>query len=83
MTKNEILKAKKRIILYIEQKRLSEAFAELKNLADGAMVWEISNEVSQVEESYKMMLNYAMQGVDDPARITLYNDIVNNIYYLI
>lgn len=83
MTKNEILKTQKRIIVYLEQKRLSEAFAELKNLADGAMVWEISNEVSQIEDSYKMMLNYAMQGVEDPARITLYNDIINNIYYLL
>lgn len=81
MTKNEILKAKKRILAYIEQKRLSEAFAELKNLTDGAMAWEISNEVSLIEDSYKMMLNYAMLGVEDPARKTLYNDIINNIYY--
>ncbi len=83
MTKIEILKAKKRIIAFLEQKRLSEAFAQLKNLAEGAMGWEISNEVSQVENSYKMMLNYAMQGVDDPARKMLYNDIMNNLYYLL
>lgn len=83
MTKTEILKAKKRIIAYIEQKRLREAFAELKNLTCGTMAWEISNEVTQIEDSYKMMLDYAMQGVEDPARKTLYNDIINNIYYLL
>ncbi len=83
MTKIEILKIKKRIIKYLEQKRLSEAFAELKYLAEGVMVWEISNEVSQVEDSYKMMLNYAMQGVEDPARKTLYNEIINNIFFLL
>lgn len=83
MTKIEILKAKKRIIAYLEHLRLNEAFVELKNLADGAMVWEISNEVSQIEDSYKMMLNYAMQGVEDPARKMLYNDIINNCYYLL
>lgn len=83
MTKNEIINVKKRIIAHIEQKRLSETFAELKNLTDGAMIWEISNEIAQIEDSYKMMLNYAMLGVEDPARKTLYNDIINNIYYLL
>lgn len=83
MTKIEILNAKKRIIAYLEHLRLNEAFVELKNLAEGAMVWEISNEVSQIEDSYKMMLNYAMQGVEDPARKMLYKDIINNCYYLL
>ena len=77
--KNNILTQKSRVIEFLEQKRLRDAFVELKHMSQSAMAWEISDEISRLEDSYKLMLNYATQGVDDPSRSVLYNNIVNDV----
>ncbi len=83
MNKTDILKQRDRIVEYLNKKRLRDAFKELRHFSEGAMTWEISEEINRAEESYRLMLNYAMQGADDPARDSLYNDIVNNMYALL
>lgn len=79
MSKNNILSQRNRIVNFIEQKRLREAFVELKHISDGAMAWEISDEIMRLEESYKLMLSYATQGADDPSRASLYDNIVSDM----
>lgn len=81
--KNNILTQKSRVIEFLEQKRLRDAFVELKHMSQSAMAWEISDEISRLEDSYKLMLNYATQGVDDPSRSVLYNNIVNDVRLLL
>ena len=81
--KNNILTQKSRVIEFLEQKRLRDAFVELKHMSQSAMAWEISEEISRLEDSYKLMLNYATQGVDDPSRSVLYNNIVNDVRLLL
>lgn len=83
MSKNNILSQKNRIVNFIEQKRLREAFVELKHISDGAMAWEISDEIMRLEESYKLMLSYATQGADDPSRASLYDNIVSDMLLLL
>ncbi len=83
MTKVEILNRKKRIVDYLKQNRLHDAFLELKYLSESAMVWEISDEVENVEKSYRLMLDYAMQGAEDPARNSFYSEIINIVYNLL
>lgn len=81
--KNNILTQKSRVIKFLEQMRLRDAFVELKHMSQSAMAWEISDEISRLEDSYKLMLNYATQGVDDPSRSVLYNNIVNDVRLLL
>lgn len=83
MSKNNILSQRNRIVNFIEQKRLREAFVELKHISDGAMAWEISDEIMRLEESYKLMLSYATQGADDPSRASLYDNIVSDMLLLL
>lgn len=83
MNKTDILKQRDRIVSYLNKNRLRDAFKELKHLSEGAMTWEISDEISKAEEAYRLMLNYAMQGADDPARESLYNNIVSDMYALL
>lgn len=83
MSKNNILSQRNRIVNFIEQKRLREAFVELKHISDGAMAWEISDEIMRLEESYKLMLGYATQGADDPSRASLYDNIVSDMLLLL
>ena len=83
MTTNNILKQRNRIISNIKQHRLRDAFKELKSLSEGAMTWEIGDEIVRIEDAYKLMLQYATQGADDPARNSLYENIVTDLYTLI
>ena len=83
MSRNNILSQRNRIVNFIEQKRLREAFVELKHISDGAMAWEISDEIMRLEESYKLMLGYATQGADDPSRASLYDNIVSDMLLLL
>lgn len=83
MTKNEIIEKQKKIRNYLSQNRLKEAFDELKYMSESAMAWEITDEISRLEESYRLMLNYTIQGVDDPSRMELYDGIVNSLSLLL
>ena len=83
MTKNEIIEKQKKVRNYLSQNRLKEAFDELKYMSESAMAWEITDEISRLEESYRLMLNYTMQGVDDPSRMELYDGIVNILRLLL
>ena len=83
MTKNEIIEKQKKVRNYLSQNRLKEAFDELKYMSESAMAWEITDEISRLEESYRLMLNYTIQGVDDPSRMELYDGIVNSLRLLL
>ena len=83
MTKNEIINNKNHIIRLLNCGRLYDAFAQLRYLSESVMVWEITDEIDQLEKSYQMMLNYAIQGVDDPARESFCKGIVRRMYELL
>ena len=59
--------------------RLAIAFSILRNFSEQLMTWEITDEVNRLEESYKYMLHYAMKGVNDPQRQSLYADLENRM----
>lgn len=83
MTKNEIIEKKNKVRNNLSQNRLKEAFDELKYMSESAMAWEITDEISRLEESYRLMLNYTMLGVEDPSRMELYGGIVNSLKLLL
>ena len=83
MKNNKILNQKSRIEEFISQKRLRDAFVELKHMSEGAMAWEITDEINRLEEAYKLMLTYAKQGADDPSRSSLYDNIVNDMHLIL
>lgn len=83
MTKDNILKQQETIISYLRNHRLKDALQKLKSLSGSGVIWDVLDEINRVEESYKMMLNYATQGVDDPSRALLYEDLKNKVYVLL
>ena len=59
--------------------RLAIAFGMLRHFSEQLMTWEITDEINRLEESYRFMLMYAMKGVNDPQRQSLYSDIENRM----
>lgn len=76
MTTKQIENIEKDIRTLITNHRLHDAFALIKNTAEGAMQWEITDEISRIEQSYAYMLRYLTDGTDDPDRNRLLDDII-------
>lgn len=80
MTEKEIYKKRELIIADVKQKHLQNAFDRLTNWAKELNDWQLTDEVKRLEDSYLMMLRYAINGVEDPSRQDVYNNITASIY---
>lgn len=73
---NEI---KDRVTRLVAERRLREAFALTRSLAEGNMRWEASDRVARAEENYRYMLEYAARGADDPGRDKMAETLGNTV----
>lgn len=64
-----------RIERYVASNRLKDAFETVASLAAGLSNRKIGNEIAAAEQSYHYMLDYAMQGADDPGRAEMARDL--------
>lgn len=83
MIHQEINNHKGRIFKFVKNKRLQNAFKELRLLASELNSWELNDEINRTEDSYRMMLKYTIDGINDPLRADVYNTILNAIYRLV
>ncbi|KAA6329809.1 hypothetical protein EZS27_021415 [termite gut metagenome] len=67
-----------KIIGLINQKRLKEAFALLERLLSDSALWDLSNQLQQIQISYNYMLQYMQQNVPDPDRKKVYQKLRND-----
>lgn len=77
MTNSDVDKIKKRIHGFVGTKRLYDVFTELRNLAATIGSWYLNDEINRLEESYSMMMKYAIAGAEDPNRNDVYDNIVS------
>lgn len=71
-----------RIECYVASNRLKDAFETVASLAAGLSNRKIGNEIAAAEQSYHYMLDYAMQGADDPGRAEMARDLGARIFAL-
>lgn len=79
MAENDILNKKDLFDNLISSGRLHEAIILLKTISEDKMLWEITDRISRVEESYCYMLRYAMDNVADPHRDIIYKNIKEDL----
>ena len=65
------------------QKRLRDAFGLLRSYSASLGDWRITDRIDHLEQSYSMMLRYAVEGVDDPSRDEIYHSIVRGIFEIL
>lgn len=68
MDKKIFKEGKEKIVRYVAEHRLRDAFAMARSLSEGMMNWELSQEIAGTEEGYRYMLEYAARGAEDPGR---------------
>lgn len=80
MTNKEIKNFRSRVAALIDSRRLREAIAELKSMAQRRLAWAIGDRLEQTEQAYAYMLRYVADGVNDPERSSVYDGIVADLY---
>ncbi len=77
---NNALNITKEIERLLSARRLTPAFDLLENsvTADPSL-WEAKAEVARLRESYAFMTRYALDGMPDPGRAALYDELVESI----
>lgn len=73
---------KKSIQSLLSEKRLAEAFVELRQTAQTLQNWQLNNRLDELEESYKYMIRYVADGCNDPQREEIHNGITAKLMEL-
>ena len=77
---NNIANISQDIERLISARRLTSAFELLENTvtADSSL-WKLKPEIERISESYVLMTRYALDGMPDPARPELYDELVASV----
>jgi tetratricopeptide (TPR) repeat protein len=80
MTKQEIKMIFEQITNALEQRRLKQVFDLLNNLFANLQNWQLQEKTNLLEDTYKSMLRYLTEGINDPAQQKIYDDIIRSLY---
>lgn len=81
MTLKELESLRQQTEKYLSERRVRDAFQILGNVAEGNMLFEISDRIKQLQQTYRYMLSYLTAGADDPHRDTVLNDVIADAYH--
>lgn len=80
MNMKELNALRSRIDRAIQARRISEALNLLQTMASmTASPWSVTDEIGRMRQSYEYMCRYALDGINDPDRDTLYENMVASI----
>ncbi len=82
MITTEITKLQNEIYELLAGRRLKDAFGKLAILANELQDWLSLDKLNEMEMSYKYMIQYMLDGVEDPERKRIYGHLVLSAYTL-
>lgn len=82
MTLQEINKAYDRIIGSLDSKELKNAFDSIQALISGSREISFQDKLNELQETYRYMLRYRIEGAKDPMQEQIYNRIQTSSYEL-
>ena len=82
MTPENINKFARNITLSLEQGKLKDAFERLAFLLSNWQNWQVKEQLNELEQTYKTMLKYVAEGIEDPLRNKVYQDLFRSTYKL-
>lgn len=82
MSTKEIISESNKIRRNIEESRIREVFLMMRNLALQLKNWQINDELDRIENTYKFMIHYMIEGVEDPEREKQFQTLTENLYRL-
>ncbi|MDR1742873.1 MAG: tetratricopeptide repeat protein [Dysgonamonadaceae bacterium] len=82
MERTQIENTKEKIALLIEDRRLKEAFDEIKTFMKTQSNWSFSEKMAEMETNYNYLIHYFLEGARDPEYNRIYNQLVRDTYAL-
>ncbi len=82
MTVQDIEKTYGRIIEWLDRKELKDAFDALQGLIAGSGLYNFQDKLDELQETYKYMLRYWMDGIQDPMQEQIYRQVRASAYEL-
>ena len=82
MTTKEIHTSYKQIVKSLDKRELNLAFDSLEKLATTSQTYMFSDEVRNLQETYKRLLHYYIEGSKDPMQAKVYSDLLASTYEL-
>ena len=82
MDKTKIKDFIKRTHALIEKKELKSAFDSINSLAEELQNWKITDKLNELQNNYKYMLHYLIEGSNDPEQDKIYNKLIRDTYKL-
>lgn len=82
MTLQEINKAYNRIIGSLDNKELKNAFDSIQALISGSRELSFQDKLNELQDTYKYMLRYRIEGAKDPMQEQIYNKLQTSSYAL-
>ncbi|MDR1402217.1 MAG: tetratricopeptide repeat protein [Tannerellaceae bacterium] len=82
MTLQEINQAYNRIIGSLDNKELKNAFDSLQSLISGSREYTFQDNLNELQETYKYLLRYRMDGIKDPMQEQIYHSLHVSLYEL-
>ena len=82
MTLQEINKTYNRIIGLLDAKELKEAFEQIQSLIAGLRDYSFMDQLNELQDTYKYMLRYRLEGAKDPMEDQIYHNLLASAYQL-
>lgn len=82
MTTKEIINTQNNIYKFLFERRLKESFGLLSQLISVLQDWQITESLNEMETSYKYMIQYMLDGFNDPERKKIYDKLILSTYNL-
>jgi tetratricopeptide (TPR) repeat protein len=82
MTYKETQQKADNIASFLEKRQLKNAFEGVRALIEISKEWIFQEELDRIETTYKYMLQYMLEGADDPERDKVHNDLLRTTFEL-
>lgn len=82
MTPNQIHNTYKQIVTYLSRGRLKNAFEQTNTLNNELQSAPHRESLHNIQTSYKYMLQYFIDGVNDPERKSIYNKLIAQLFII-
>ena len=82
MITTEITKLQYDIYGLLAERRLKDAFGKLALLVNELQDWVSRDKLNEMETSYRYMIQYMLDGVEDPERKSIYDHLVLSAYVM-
>ena len=80
MTEKEINESHARILDSLDQGALKIAFDMLQGLISGTQLFQFQHKLNELQETYQYMLQYFVEGMNDPMREQIYINLFADAY---